>query len=57
MQLTQEVREYANRPANLDLSVRIHRIEGFDPEALARCIDRIALNLKGWRDRTGIIRP
>jgi len=38
--LEEEIREYANRPANSELSVRIHRIKGFDPDALA---DNIAL--------------
>jgi LacI family transcriptional regulator len=38
--LEEEIREYANRPANGGLSIRIHRIKGFDPDALA---DNIAL--------------
>jgi LacI family transcriptional regulator len=45
--LEEEVREYANRPANDGLSVRIHRIKGFDPDALAENIELISRQTDG----------
>ena len=45
--LEEEIREYANRPANSGLSVRIHRIKGFDPDALANNIALISQQTDG----------
>ncbi|MCP3689248.1 MAG: LacI family transcriptional regulator [Gammaproteobacteria bacterium] len=45
--LEEEIREYANRPTNSGLSVRIHRIKGFDPDALAENIDIISRQTNG----------
>lgn len=45
--LEEEIREYANRPANSGLSVRIHRIKGFDPDVLAESIEHIARQTDG----------
>jgi len=45
--LEEEIREYANRPANSGLSVRIHRIKGFDPDALAENIELISRQTDG----------
>jgi LacI family transcriptional regulator len=45
--LEEEIREYANRPANTGLSIRIHRIKGFDPDTLAETIERISLQSDG----------
>ncbi|MHC4221448.1 MAG: LacI family DNA-binding transcriptional regulator [Planctomycetota bacterium] len=45
--LEEEIREYTHRPANIGLSVRIHRIKGFDPDALADSIDRVSQQTDG----------
>jgi len=45
--LEEEIREYANRPANRGLSVRIHRIKGFDPDALAENIELVSRQTDG----------
>ena len=45
--LEEEIREYANRPANIGLSIRVHRIKGFDPDALAETIERISRQTDG----------
>jgi len=45
--LEDEIREYANRPANVGISVRIHRIKGFDPDALTESIERISQQSNG----------
>jgi len=45
--LEQEIREYANRPANIGLSMRIHRIKGFDSNALAETVERISRQTDG----------
>jgi LacI family transcriptional regulator len=45
--LEEEIREYANRPANIGLSARIHRIKGFDPDTLANTIERISRQSDG----------
>jgi LacI family transcriptional regulator len=45
--LEEEIREYANRPANIGLSVRIHRVKGFDPNTLADSIERISRQSNG----------
>jgi LacI family transcriptional regulator len=45
--LEEEIREYANRPANSGLSVRVHRIKGFDPDALADNIELISHQTDG----------
>ena len=45
--LEEEIREYANRPVNVGLSIRIHRIKGFDPDTLADAIERISRQSDG----------
>ena len=45
--LEEEIREYANRPANIGLSIRVHRIKSFDPDALAETIERISRQTDG----------
>jgi LacI family transcriptional regulator len=45
--LEEEIREYANRPANIGLSIRVHRIKSFDPDALADNIERISRQTDG----------
>jgi LacI family transcriptional regulator len=45
--LEEEIRECANRPANRHLSVRVHRIKGFNTEALAESIDRVSQQTDG----------
>jgi LacI family transcriptional regulator len=45
--LEEEIREYANHPANRGISVHIHRIKGFDPDVLAENIDLISRQTDG----------
>jgi LacI family transcriptional regulator len=45
--LEEGIREYADRPANIRLSIRIHRIKGFDPDTLADSIERISNQTDG----------
>jgi LacI family transcriptional regulator len=45
--LEEEIREYANRPANSGLAVRVHRIKSFDADALADNIELISHQTDG----------
>jgi len=45
--LEEEIRSYSNRPANSGISVRIHRIKGFDADALAENIELISRQTDG----------
>lgn len=45
--LEEEIQAYANHPANRHLTVRMHRIKGFDTVALAESIDRVSEQTNG----------